>query len=294
MAIESLQTEVNLPDHNLVGRGKVRDIYKIGEHLLIIASDRISAFDYVLASGIPNKGRVLTQMSLFWFEQTADLGRHHLISADVDEYPAEVQEYRDQLEGRSMLVVKADRVDIECVARGYLTGSGWKDYGNTGTVCGIPLPEGLEESARLEPPIFTPATKADTGHDENISFEQMCEVVDPDLAGKLKTLTLDIYASARAFAENKDIIIADTKFEFGLLDGEIILIDEILSPDSSRFWDQETYAPGRSQDSFDKQFVRDYLETLDWDKTPPAPELPENIVVNTLAKYREARDRLLG
>ncbi len=292
--MEAALLKTDLGNVPVFASGKVRDVYDLGDRLLIIATDRISAFDVVMPNGIPGKGKILTEMSLFWFEQTADLVRHHLISADVDEYPAEVQEYRDQLEGRSMLVVKADRVDIECVARGYLTGSGWKDYGNTGAVCGIPLPEGLEESARLEPPIFTPATKADTGHDENISFEQMCEVVDPDLAGKLKTLTLDIYASARAFAENKDIIIADTKFEFGLLDGEIILIDEILSPDSSRFWDQETYAPGRSQDSFDKQFVRDYLETLDWDKTPPAPELPENIVVNTLAKYREARDRLLG
>ena len=292
--MEAALLKTDLGNVPVFANGKVRDVYDLGDRLLIIATDRISAFDVVMPNGIPGKGKILTEMSLFWFEQTADLVRHHLISADVEEYPAEVQEYRDQLEGRSMLVVKADRVDIECVARGYLTGSGWKDYGNTGAVCGIPLPEGLEESARLEPPIFTPATKADTGHDENISFEQMCEVVDPDLAGKLKTLTLDIYASARAFAENKDIIIADTKFEFGLLDGEIILIDEILSPDSSRFWDQETYAPGRSQDSFDKQFVRDYLETLDWDKTPPAPELPENIVVNTLAKYREARDRLLG
>ena len=292
--MEAALLKTDLGNVPVFASGKVRDVYDLGDRLLIIATDRISAFDVVMPNGIPGKGKILTEMSLFWFEQTADLVRHHLISADVEEYPAEVQEYRDQLEGRSMLVVKADRVDIECVARGYLTGSGWKDYGNTGAVCGIPLPESLEESARLEPPIFTPATKADTGHDENISFEQMCEVVDPDLAGKLKTLTLDIYASARAFAENKDIIIADTKFEFGLLDGEIILIDEILSPDSSRFWDQETYASGRSQDSFDKQFVRDYLETLDWDKTPPAPELPENIVVNTLAKYREARDRLLG
>jgi phosphoribosylaminoimidazole-succinocarboxamide synthase len=292
--MEAALLTTDLGDVPVFARGKVRDVYDLGDRLLIIATDRISAFDVVMPNGIPGKGKILTEMSLFWFEQTAGLVRHHLISADVEEYPAEVQAYRDQLEGRSMLVVKAERVDIECVARGYLTGSGWKDYGNTGAVCGIPLPAGLEESARLEPPIFTPATKADTGHDENISFEKMCEVVDPDLAGKLKALTLDIYASARSFAEGKGIIIADTKFEFGLSDGEIILIDEILSPDSSRFWDQETYAPGGSQDSFDKQFVRDYLATLDWDKTPPAPELPEEIVVNTLAKYREARDRLLG
>jgi phosphoribosylaminoimidazole-succinocarboxamide synthase len=292
--MEAALMETDLGDVPVFARGKVRDVYDLGERLLIIATDRISAFDVIMPNGIPGKGKLLTEMSLFWFEKIEGLVKHHLISADVDAYPAELQKYRDQLEGRSMLVVKADRVDIECVGRGYLTGSGWKDYGKTGSVCGIPLPQGLQESARLEPPIFTPATKADIGHDENISFEQMCEVVNPDLAEKLKQLTLDIYASARSFAEGKGIIIADTKFEFGLMDGEIILIDEILSPDSSRFWDQETYAPGRGQDSFDKQFVRDYLETLDWDKTPPAPELPEEIVVNTLAKYREARDRLLG
>jgi phosphoribosylaminoimidazole-succinocarboxamide synthase len=287
-------TETRLDGVPLFARGKVRDVYDLGDRLLIVATDRISAFDCVAPNGIPGKGAILTEMSLFWFEKLAHLAAHHLITANVDEYPSELQAYRDQLESRSMLVMKADRVDIECVARGYLAGSGWKDYTETGAVCGVQLPDGLEESSRLDRPIFTPATKAVTGHDENISFEQMCNVVEPGLASRLRDLTLEIYAAARTFAEGKGIIIADTKFEFGLRDGEVILIDEILSPDSSRFWDRELYAPGRSQDSFDKQFVRDYLETLDWDKTPPAPELPDEIVDKTLDKYRDVRDRLLG
>ena len=286
-------TETRLDGVPLFARGKVRDVYDLGDRLLIVATDRISAFDCVAPNGIPGKGAILTEMSLFWFEKLAHLAAHHLITANVDEYPSELQAYRDQLESRSMLVMKADRVDIECVARGYLAGSGWKDYTETGAVCGVQLPDGLEESSRLDRPIFTPATKAVTGHDENISFEQMCNVVEPGLASRLRDLTLEIYAAARTFAEGKGIIIADTKFEFGLRDGEVILIDEILSPDSSRFWDRELYAPGRSQDSFDKQFVRDYLETLEWDKTPPAPELPDEIVERTLDKYRDVRDRLL-
>ncbi len=287
-------TETRLDGVPLFARGKVRDVYDLGDRLLIVATDRISAFDCVVPNGIPGKGAILTEMSLFWFEKLAHLVAHHLITASVDEYPSELQAYREQLESRSMLVMKADRVDIECVARGYLAGSGWKDYTETGAVCGVQLPDGLEESGRLDRPIFTPATKAVTGHDENISFEQMCNVVEPGLASRLRDLTLEIYAAARTFAEGKGILIADTKFEFGLRDGEVILIDEILSPDSSRFWDRELYAPGRSQDSFDKQFVRDYLETLDWDKTPPAPELPDEIVEKTLDKYRDVRDRLLG
>jgi phosphoribosylaminoimidazole-succinocarboxamide synthase len=287
-------TETRLDGVPLFARGKVRDVYDLGDRLLIVATDRISAFDCVAPNGIPGKGAILTEMSLFWFEKLAHLAAHHLITANVDEYPSELQAYREQLESRSMLVMKADRVDIECVARGYLAGSGWKDYTETGAVCGVQLPDGLEESGRLDRPIFTPATKAVTGHDENISFDQMCNVVEPGLASRLRDLTLEIYAAARTFAEGKGIIIADTKFEFGLRDGEVILIDEILSPDSSRFWDRELYAPGRSQDSFDKQFVRDYLETLDWDKTPPAPELPDEIVDKTLDKYRDVRDRLLG
>jgi phosphoribosylaminoimidazole-succinocarboxamide synthase len=283
-------TETRLDGVPLFARGKVRDVYDLGDRILIVATDRISAFDCVAPNGIPGKGAILTEMSLFWFEKLAHLAAHHLITANVDEYPSELQAYRDQLESRSMLVMKADRVDIECVARGYLAGSGWKDYTETGAVCGVQLPDGLEESGRLDRPIFTPATKAVTGHDENISFDQMCNVVEPGLASRLRDLTLEIYAAARTFAEGKGIIIADTKFEFGLRDGEVILIDEILSPDSSRFWDRELYAPGRSQDSFDKQFVRDYLETLDWDKTPPAPELPDEIVDKTLDKYRDVRD----
>ncbi len=286
-------TETRLDGVPLFARGKVRDVYDLEDRLLIVATDRISAFDCVMPNGIPGKGAILTQMSLFWFEKLAHLVNHHLITANVDEYPSELHAFRDQLESRSMLVVKADRVDIECVARGYLAGSGWKDYKETGAVCGVQLPDGLEESSRLDRPIFTPATKATTGHDENISFEQMCEVVEPGLASRLRDLTLEIYDAARAFAEGKGIVIADTKFEFGLRDGEVILIDEILSPDSSRFWDQERYAAGRSQDSFDKQFVRDYLETLDWDKTPPSPELPDEIVERTLDKYCDVRDRLL-
>ena len=286
--------ESDLGDVPLLVRGKVRDVYDLDDKLLIIATDRISAYDCVMPNGIPGRGKVLTEMSLFWFARTGDIVKNHLISANVDDYPDPLPSYREQLEGRSMLVVKADRIDIECVARGYITGSGWRDYQSTGSVCGIPLPDGLQESERLAEPIFTPATKADTGHDENISFEQMCETVDRKTAETLRDLTLAIYGFAREFGESKDIIIADTKFEFGRHGGDIILIDEILSPDSSRFWDRKIYEPGRSQDSFDKQFVRDYLDTLDWDKTPPAPALPEDITRRTLDKYEEARDRLIG
>ena len=275
-------------------RGKVRDVYDLGDRLLIVATDRISAYDCIMPNGIPGKGKLLTEMSLFWFEKVAGLVGHHLVSASVDEYPEELKPFRDQLEGRSMLVVKAERIDIECVARGYLAGSGWRDYQKSGAVCGITLPPGLQESSRLDEPIFTPATKEDSGHDENVSFEVMSEVAGQEVSEKLRDLTLQVYGAARQYAEGKGVIIADTKFEFGLHNGEVILIDEILSPDSSRFWDQTVYAPGRSQDSFDKQFVRDYLDTLDWDKTPPAPELPPEIIEKTLAKYCEARDRLLG
>ncbi len=286
--------ETHLGDVPMLVKGKVRDVYDLGDKLLIVATDRISAYDCVMPNGIPERGKLLTEMSLFWFERTGSLVRNHLISADVDDYPDPLPTYRDQLEGRSMLVVKADRIDIECVARGYITGSGWRDYQSTGAVCGIPLPDGLQESQRLAEPIFTPATKAETGHDENISFEQMCETVDRDTAEELRDLTLSIYSFARDYGESKDIIIADTKFEFGKDSDEIILIDEILSPDSSRFWDQKIYEPGRGQDSFDKQFVRNYLDTLDWDHTPPAPALPNDIVQRTLDKYEEARDRLLN
>ena len=278
----------------LFARGKVRDVYDLGDRLLIVATDRISAYDCIMPNGIPGRGKILTEMSLFWFEKTRHIVKNHLVTADVTEFPDALKPYAEVLDGRSMVVVKANRIDIECVARGYLSGSGWREYTSNGMVCGIPLPVGLRESDRLDEPIFTPATKAETGHDENISFERMCQVVDRKLAEQLRDLTLKVYGFAREYAESRGIIIADTKFEFGLLDGEIILIDEILSPDSSRFWDMATYAPGRSQDSFDKQFVRDYLDTLDWNHAPPAPALPAEIVQKTLEKYREARNRLMG
>lgn len=292
MAIESLQTEVNLPDHNLVGRGKVRDIYKIGEHLLIIASDRISAFDYVLASGIPNKGRVLTQMSLFWFEHITDIVPHHLVTAKVDEFPADLQPHAHLLDGRSMLVKKSEVFPVECVVRGYLAGSGWKEYQQSQSVCGIGLPAGLPESARLEEPLFTPSTKATSGHDENISFEQMVDLIGKKTSEQLREITLAIYCKARDYAASKGFIIADTKFEFGTYQGDIILIDEVLTPDSSRFWLASDYTPGKSQQPFDKQFVRNYLEEIQWNKKPPAPELPDWVVKATSRKYIDAFERL--
>jgi phosphoribosylaminoimidazole-succinocarboxamide synthase len=285
--------ETNLGDVPMMVRGKVRDVYDLGDKLLIVATDRISAYDCIMPNGIPGRGKILTEMSEFWFGKTQHIVKNHLISTEVGDFPDPLPQYADQLEGRSMLVVKADRFDVECVARGYITGSGWRDYQKTGEVCGISLPKELRESDRLEEVIFTPATKADSGHDENISFEEMLSIVDLATAEKLRDLTVGVYGFAREYAESRDIIIADTKFEFGQHEGEIILIDEILSPDSSRFWDRKHYEPGRSQDSFDKQFVRDYLDTLDWDKTPPAPALPDEIVQQTLNKYVEARDRLI-
>jgi phosphoribosylaminoimidazole-succinocarboxamide synthase len=287
-------TTTNLPGLKLVHRGKVRDIYEAGEHLLFIATDRISAFDCVIPNGIPDKGRVLTQMSLFWFDYLKDVVPNHLLTAKVDEYPAELRQFRDQLEGRSMLVKKAEMFPVECVARGYVSGSGWKDYRRTGAICGIPLPVGLQESSQLPEPIFTPATKAQTGHDENISFEEASAVIGESTAQKLKELTLGIYSKASAYARGRGIILADTKFEFGLIDGEITLGDEVLTPDSSRYWPADSYAPGGPQKSFDKQFVRDYLETLDWNKQPPAPSLPEDVITRTAAKYREAYETLTG
>jgi phosphoribosylaminoimidazole-succinocarboxamide synthase len=287
-------TTTNLPGLKLAHRGKVRDIYEAGEALLFIATDRISAFDCVLPNGIPDKGRVLTQMSLFWFDYLKDVVPNHLLTAKVDEYPLELRQFREQLEGRSMLVRKAEMFPVECVARGYVSGSGWKDYKRTGAICGIPLPAGLQESGQLPEPIFTPATKAQTGHDENISFEEAAKVIGEDTARKLRTLTLEIYSKANAYAKGRGIILADTKFEFGLIDGQITLGDEVLTPDSSRYWPAKTYAPGGPQKSFDKQFVRDYLETLDWNKQAPAPKLPEEVILNTAAKYREAYETLSG
>jgi phosphoribosylaminoimidazole-succinocarboxamide synthase len=307
-----LQTE--LAGLTLHRRGKVRDVYEIGDELLIVATDRISAFDYVLGSGIPDKGKVLTQLSAFWFARMGDLVPHHLISMDADEFPAAARAHADQLRGRTMLVRRTDPIPIECVARGYLSGSGWKEYQQSGCVCGIELPPGLRESDRLPEPIFTPATKADTGHDINISEGEAGRLVGEDLIARVKSLTLEIYSRGVAHAESKGIIIADTKFEFGLAtassnssrhssgaakaDGvagdEIVLIDEVLTPDSSRFWPADRYEPGHGQPSFDKQFVRDYLEEIRWNKQPPVPSLPDDVIQRTREKYVEAFRVLTG
>jgi phosphoribosylaminoimidazole-succinocarboxamide synthase len=277
-------------------RGKVRDVYDLGDdRLLIIASDRISAFDHVLGSGIPGKGRVLTQLSLFWFDFLKDFVPNHLIATEVDDYPAPLREYRDQLEGRSMLVHKAKMVEVECVARGYISGSGWKDYRATQAICGIPLPAGLVESSALPEPIFTPASKAQGGaHDENISFETVVGEVGQELATQLRDLTLAIYRKASDYAATRGLILADTKFEFGFVNGQLVLADEVLTPDSSRYWPADQYAPGGAQPSFDKQFVRDYLESIHWNKQAPAPALPDDVVERTIGKYREAYRLLTG
>jgi phosphoribosylaminoimidazole-succinocarboxamide synthase len=302
-------TTTDLPGIERVASGKVRDVYSVGENLLIIATDRISAFDCILPQGIPGKGRVLTQMSLFWFEflrgqQLSGMPPNHLIAADVDDYPAELLPYRDQLEGRSMLVKRCRMEPIECVARGYVSGSGWKDYKKTGAICGIPLPAGMLESEKLPEPIFTPATKAESGHDENITFEEAERIVGRQTATRLRDLTLRIYTKAADYAWSHGIILADTKFEFGWSASrerasagsaeELLLADEVLTPDSSRFWLRDEYSPGGPQKSFDKQFVRDYLETLDWNKQPPAPSLPQEVIDKTAEKYREAYTRLTG
>ncbi|MDX2154641.1 MAG: phosphoribosylaminoimidazolesuccinocarboxamide synthase [Bryobacteraceae bacterium] len=292
---EQVLLETHLPGVELAGRGKVRDVYRIGEdRLLIVATDRISAFDYILATGIPHKGRVLTQISLFWFDFLSDITHNHLITACVDDYPEPLASYRDQLEGRSMLVHRAEMVDIECVARGYLSGSGWKEYRQSGSVCGIPLPAGLQESDKLPEPIFTPATKAQSGHDENISFDRVVSMIGPNLAMQIRDLTLAIYEKAAAYAATRGIILADTKFEFGFVNGRLILADEALTPDSSRFWPAETYRPGGPQPSYDKQYVRDYLEEIRWNKQPPAPALPEEVALRTSGKYQEAYRALTG
>jgi phosphoribosylaminoimidazole-succinocarboxamide synthase len=282
--------ETNFPGLELYARGKVRDVYRVGDRLLIVATDRISAFDYILPTGIPDKGRVLTQLSIFWFDFLRDVVPTHFLTARMDEF----SEFQDQLEGRSMLVKRAEMVEVECVARGYLAGSGWKDYQRTGAVCGIPLPAGLRESSQLPEPIFTPATKAQSGHDENITFEDMAKITGADLAARLRGLTLGIYTRAAEYARSKGILIADTKFEFGTVNGELVLGDEVLTPDSSRFWPANIYEPGRAQNSYDKQFVRDYLESIHWTKTPPAPPLPAEIAGKTSGKYREAYRVLTG
>ncbi len=286
--------ETDLPDLKLLTRGKVRDIYDLGDRLLIVATDRISAFDYVLPTAIPDKGRVLTQLSLFWLEFLRDLLPNHLLTADVDQFPEPLPRYRDQLEGRAMLVRRARMLPVECVARGYLAGSGWKDYQRTGAVCGVPLPPGLKESEKLPEPIFTPATKAQTGHDENISMEAVEGLVGSEMAARLRDLTLEIYRRAADYAETRGILIADTKFEFGLVGDELVLADEVLTPDSSRFWPRESYQPGGPQPSYDKQYVRDYLESIGWNKQPPTPPLPEAVAQKTAEKYRQAYYALTG
>ena len=287
-----LQTD--FPDLTLHARGKVRDLYSLNGRLLFVATDRISAFDYVLGTGIPEKGRVLTQLSLFWFEFLRDVVSNHLITANVDEYPAPLRRYADQLRGRSMLVTKAQMVDIECVVRGYISGSAWKEYLQNGTVCGIQLPGGLRESDKLPEPIFTPATKAISGHDENISFSEMCKRTGSELAEQLRDLSLKIYTKAADYAAGHGIIIADTKFEFGHTQQGLVLADEVLTPDSSRFWPADKYQPGRAQESFDKQFVRDYLEAIRWNKQPPAPSLPDEVAQKTSEKYVQAYRILAG
>ena len=287
------QTEIK--GAKLFKRGKVRDIYEADGKLLMVATDRISAFDVVLPNPIPYKGIVLTQMSIFWFEFLSDIVKNHFITSDVNNYPDIFKENRDQLEFRSMLVLKTEPLPIECVVRGYISGSAWRDYLKTGSICGIKLPAGLKESDKLSEPIFTPATKAVTGHDENITFQKMKDIVGGEVAKRLRDLSIKIYLKAESYARERGIIIADTKFEFGVdKSGDIILIDEVLTPDSSRFWPVESYSPGTSQPSFDKQFVRDYLESIGWDKTPPAPELPDDVVRKTTQKYIEAYKLLTG
>jgi phosphoribosylaminoimidazole-succinocarboxamide synthase len=285
----------DFPDLDLYASGKVRDIYRIdNDHLLFIATDRISAFDYVLATGIPQKGRVLTQLSLFWFDFLKDIVPNHLATADVRQYPHELQKYTPQLRGRSMMVVRADMVTIECVVRGYLSGSGWKEYKANGEVCGIPLPKGLRESDKLPEPIFTPAIKASSGHDENIPFDRMVELAGRELSEELRDLSIKIYQTAADYAETRGIIIADTKFEFGRTPRGLVLADEVLTPDSSRFWPKDKYKPGGAQESFDKQYVRDYLEAIKWNKQPPAPALPPEVAAQTSEKYIEAYTQLTG
>jgi len=286
--------QLDLPGIKKVRSGKVREVFDLGDSFLLVASDRISAFDVIMPNGIPHKGAVLTQISHFWFEKFSTLVPNHLLAKADDPLPANLQPFADKLAKRSMIVKKAKPLAIECIVRGYLSGSGLKEYKKSQTVCGIKLPAGLVDSSELPEPIFTPSTKAEQGHDENINFEQACDIVGTELATQARDLSLMIYKAGRDFARQRGIIIADTKFEFGLFEGKLILIDEVLTPDSSRFWPADQYTPGKSQPSFDKQFVRDYLETLAWDKTPPGPQLPADVVAKTSAKYLEAYERLTG
>ncbi len=293
--MSQLVMQTDFPGLKLIARGKVRDIYDLGETLLLVTSDRISAFDVIMNEPIPDKGFVLTQISAFWFRQMEDIVKNHIISTDVADFPASCQPYAEILKGRSMLVKKAKPLPVECIVRGYVSGSGWKDYKATGSISGIQLPAGLKESDRLPEPIFTPSTKADLGeHDETITFDKMVEICGRELAEQARDYTLRIYNRARDLADQKGIIIADTKFEFGVYQGELIIIDECMTPDSSRFWPKDQYKPGGQQPSFDKQFLRDYLETLDWGKTAPAPALPQEILEKTGQKYREALQRITG
>jgi phosphoribosylaminoimidazole-succinocarboxamide synthase len=293
--LDSVLLRTDFPDLKLHASGKVRDVYRLdNERLLFVATDRISAFDYILATGIPHKGKVLTQISLFWFDFLKDVVPNHLITADVQQYPAGVRKYEDALRGRSMLVMNADMVPVECVVRGYISGSAWKEYKATGKVCGIELPKGLRESDQLPEPIFTPATKATTGHDENIPFSEMVRLVGADLSQQLRDLTLKIYKKAADYARTRGIIIADTKFEFGRTSRGTTLADEVLTPDSSRFWPADRYQPGKAQESYDKQYVRDYLEEIRWNKQPPAPGLPAEVARKTSEKYLEAYQQLTG
>ena len=293
-AMTNVVLKTEFPDILLLNRGKVRDIYDLGEFFLLVATDRISAFDVVLPNGIPEKGRVLTQISIYWFEQVRDIIQNHIVATEVRDFPEKLHKYADVLEGRSMLVKKARQVPVECVVRGYLSGSGWKEYKNWGTVCGIKLPEGLVESSKLEEPIFTPSTKAEIGHDINIPFEDVIKLVGQDMAERLKDVSIRIYSKAREIAGKKGIIIADTKLEFGVNDSQLILIDELLTPDSSRFWSVKSYTPGKGQDSFDKQVVRDYLLTLDWNQAYPGPVLPDSIVEKTVARYKKILKIITG
>ena len=294
--MSAIVLETNMPDLKMVNRGKVRDIYDLGEHLLIVTSDRLSAFDVIMNEGIPKKGQVLNQISIFWFNLMADIIPNHIVATEINDFPAVTHAYRDQLEGRSMLVKKARPLPVECIVRGYISGSGWKEYQQSGSICGITLPANLLESARLPEPIFTPSTKAELGeHDENISFDETIKLCGQEIAEQIRDKTLEIYCRARDYAWEKGIIIADTKFEYGTMDdGSLIWIDEALSPDSSRFWPKELYQPGGLQPSFDKQFVRNYLETLDWNKQAPPPPLPAEIVTKTAEKYQEALFQLTG
>ncbi len=292
MTTNMMSTEIDLP---LFRRGKVRDVYDLGSQLLLVASDRISAFDFVLPTAVPDKGKVLNEISVFWFKKLETVIANHLITADVKKYPEDAKKYAAQLERRSMLVQKTEKLEVECIVRGYLSGSGWKDYQKTRSICGIQLPAGLVESEKLPEPIFTPTTKAEGGaHDENMTFDELAQQIGLPLAQTLKRKSLDLYEAGRAWAESRGIILADTKFEFGMVGGQPILIDEVMTPDSSRFWDVKTYQKGRSQDSFDKQFVRDYLESIKWDKKPPVPELPKEIVEKTQQKYMDAFERITG